>query len=307
MLRTTGGLARYLEISHRFSAAEMRVSPWAAGGMGGESLGVLGLAALSVLFIGWVLVPLARGSELTRARLFLALWLGPAVLFFVAVPMGTPGHLMVLAPVPLLLAGLGLGRVSGSRGGTAGREGRARAGILLGVIVALNGGFIWTTVITSRREQYRNFREIQAACAPYAEADTAVLTTAGRTDVPHADLPFRAAMYLLPACRVFLTPGTGPGSGGGLPNEGWQGESQILSPPIPVRTRRALVDASLLRRLHGFPPPRLVVSNPEGELWLVQTPEGMVLGEGAIAPGIPHPLPPPRPTGRGLTGEGVAE
>ena len=276
MLRVTGGLARYLEISHRFSAAELHVSPWAPGQAGWAELGIMGLAALSVLFSAWPLVPLARGSQLSRAWLFLALWLGPAVAFLIAVPLATPGHLMVLAPAPLLLAGLGLSRLR------AGPQGGVRAGMLLGVVVLLNAGFLKLTVVDGHQEQERDLRTIQAACAPYATPDTAVLATLGVAHAAHADLSFRTAMYLLPECHVFLLPLAAPGTEGGIANEGFRMESSIDRPPVRVPARRALVDASLLKLMHGFPPPRLVVSNDQGEFWLVETPSGVVLEAGAI-------------------------
>ena len=279
MLHATGGLARYLEISHRLSAGVMRVAPWAAGGRADEFLRALGIDALPVLFIGWIFVLLAGRSELTRARLFLTLWLAPAALFFAAVHLGTPGYLMVLAPVLILLAGIGLARVSA---GPSARQSVVQAAVLLGVTVALNVGFLKGMVIDAQREEERDFREIQAACAPYAGPETAVLTTAGATHVRPADLPFRTAMYLLPDCPVFLLPLETPGTEGGIANEGYQMGSSIHRPPLAVPVRRMLVDASLVKLLQGFPPPTRVVSNDEGELWLVETRGGIVLGNGEI-------------------------
>ncbi len=274
MLRMTGGLGRYLEISHRLSAGVLGVSPWAEPGRAGQYLGALALAALAVLFVGWVLVPLARGTELTRARWFLILWLAPAGVFFVAVHLGPPGYLMVLAPPLLLLAGVGMGRALASLGWGRGLG-------LLVVVLALNGMFLKTTVIDGQQAQARHFREIQAACAPYAGPETVVLTTAGRTRVPRADLPFRAAMYLLPECDVFLYPLESTGPIGGMPNEGRGWRSYLRTGPVTVRARWVLVDATLVRYLPPGTQPRLVVSNPEGELWAVEVPRGEVRLESA--------------------------
>jgi hypothetical protein len=278
MLHSAGGLHHYLEISHRLSAGVLRVAPWAAGGQADEFLRALGVDALPLLFSGWILVLLAGSSELPRARLFLALWLVPPALFFVGVHLGTPGYLMIVAPVLLLLAGLGAARFG------AGKHGSLQTGLLLGLIVVLNAGFLKYTVLDAQRETERDFRAIQAAGAPYAGPDTAVLTTAGAARLGHVDLPFRTAMYLFPACPVFLLPLQVPGTPGGIASEGLEMESSIRTPPVAASVRQALVDASLLPLLHGFPSPRLVVSNGQGELWLVPTPGGLVLRNEAITP-----------------------
>lgn len=171
---------------------------------------------------------------------------------------------MLLAPPLLVLAGLGLGRAlrAGPRGWGV---------VLLAVVLVLNGLFLWQTILGAQRAQAAHFQQIVAACRPYAGPQTVVLTTPGRSGGMHAELPYRAAMYLLPDCRVFLFPLVEPGAPGGLPNAGYQMHSAIERPPVRLRgLRYLLVGPSHLRYLPPGVAFHRLVANPEGEIFLVE-------------------------------------
>jgi len=291
LLAIVGGLGRYLDVSQRLSQGVWEISPLAAGAARlGHYLSALGVGALGLLFVGWVFVPGSRGTELTRARWFLLLWLAPATLFYVLVHLGTLGYMMILAPPPLLLAGLGLGRAlcTGPR---------AWRTALFAVVLAANGLFLQQTIVKAQQSQAADFREIVAACRPYAGPQTAVLTTPGKTGGALAELPFRAAMYLLPDCRVFLFPLVEPKAPGGLPNAGYRMQSAIETPPVRLRgLRYLLVGPSHPAYLPPGTPMRRLVSNPQGEIYLISV-EGaeVVLDRAGIS--LLWALPPSRPRG----------
>ncbi len=265
LLAIVGGLGRYLDLSHRLGRGVWEISPLAGGAARlSHYLGALGVGALGLLFVGWLFVPAAGQTDLGRARGFLLLWLAPATIFYVVVHLGTPGYMMILAPPLLLLAGLGLGRVL--QAGPA-----ARGLALFAVVLALNGFFLHQTILKAQQAQAAHFQEIVAACRPYAGPETVVLTTPGRTGRPHAELPYRAAMYLLPDCRVFLFPLVEPGAPGGLPNAGYRMQSAIERPPLRLRgLRHLLVGPSHLRYLPPGADFRQVVANPQAEIFLVE-------------------------------------
>ncbi|HEY3398132.1 MAG TPA: hypothetical protein VGM19_10800 [Armatimonadota bacterium] len=288
LLQSTGGLQHYREISHHLSAAVLQVSPLAAGADRlGVHLGLLGVAAGSLLFAGWVLVPFTGGEPLRRARLFLVIWAAPALLFYLSVHMGVVGYLMLPAPPLLLLAALGGGRI-------VERSAPGRAVPLLVIVAGLNLLFLVNAVVEAQREQAKCFDEITSGCSRELGPDTVVLATRGGGPGGHGELPYRTAMYLLPQSRVFLFPLESAGPEGGVPNAGQNLESSIVTAPLRLTgVRKLLLTGPSLRA--DLPPGTLlreVVSNPEGQISEVllepQTP--LVLGPGprlsfrAIAP-----------------------
>lgn len=268
VLVNVGGWAKYWEVSGRLSRYV-----WARGPLAGpphrwlEYAAACGLSALIVLMLGWLFIPWARGTRLTRRPLFLVLWTAPALLFYLTVHLGSPGYMMFLAPALLLLAGLGLGRV-------AARAGTTRGIVLVVAVAAINGRFLLDTAVAPVQRDERAHRKIAAACRPYDRPDAVVLTAHRAPDSPEARrywLSYRLAMYLLPRAHVFAFPLESTRLLGYHPNYGHQLRSLLLSPPVRMpRTRHLLLqDRKLLRWLPPKTPVQPVMVNPEAKVWLV--------------------------------------
>ena len=95
-------------------------------------------------------------------------------------------------------------------------------------------------------------------------------------------LSFRQAMYLLPQTQDFLFSPPGDEQTGAPPNYGHQMNSAVLRYPVAVPgVRDLLVTTSLLPVLPPGARPRLLVSNPQGEVYLVPVDPAVPLELGA--------------------------
>lgn len=268
LLHSVGGWSRYLEISGRLSDWVWSESLLAGTWHGWRFyLVAVGLSGVSILFIGWLFLPTAGGTELTRRSFFLGLWIAPATLFYLTVYFATLGYLMLLAPPLLLLGGVGLARWLNKVGG-------ARAVVLLLVVVLMNGLFLSDTMMKAQRQREGERREIAAACLPYAGPGSVALADFTGPNVSSEErnwLPYRIAMYLLPEVHIFVFPLEAIEWQGYHPNYGHQLQSATVTPPVVLAEveHLLLLDRRLLQYLPPDTPAELIISNSEAEVYHV--------------------------------------
>ncbi len=286
-LSTVGGLTQYMEISGRLGGGMMQFAPLSGNfAQLGVHLMFLLTGAVSVLMLGWLFVPRASGTEFARSRPFLALWLLPALAFFVLVHTAHPHYVMVLAPVALIAGGLGLGRA------LAAQTDRWRRVALLALIVVVNGAFTWANVVRPQMATQAHLLEIQEACLPYASPGTVALTSiaSASSPAPRGEwVAFRAAMYLWPEMIVCIFPLERPAEPGLMPNAGHGIKSAALVPPavlngtttllllgegmvdyLPKGVEAELVVAADATRIYAvqLDPARPLVLQAGGRIWL---------------------------------------
>lgn len=266
LLLHVGGLERYRALSEQVAARWLLSQAPLAGHWGFlfQNLDRFGSGALLALAVAWVFVPFARGTALTRRAAFLTLWIAPLTLFCLAVHTGRAGYLMLIFPPLVLLAAVGLARVTATVAPLA-------RGVLFLLLAVLLGAFTYSQVFVTLRQQDRDFRALAAAARASAPG-TVVLTTAGALDTgPRGapSLPFRAAMYLLPEAPVYRFPleSVVERFGGG-PNAGLRHHSSFVAAPRshPGARRLLLLDETLLRYLPPGTPARRLLASAQGVL-----------------------------------------
>jgi len=287
-LATVGGLAEYREISSRLGKGILAFAPVSGNfAQVGVHLTFLLTGAVSVLLLGWLFVPRASDTEFARSRVFLALWLSPAVAFFVLMHMAHPQYVMVLAPVALIVGALGLGSA------LAAQTDRWRRAGLIALIVVVNGVFTWANVVRPQMATQAHLLGIQEACLPYATSRTVAITSIASASLPSPRgqwLPFRAAMYLWPDMIVCIFPLERPAEPGLMPNAGHGLKSAALAPPLildgtttllllgegmadylPKGVKSELVVEAGDTRIYAVPldPSRPLVLGADGRIWLV--------------------------------------
>ncbi len=277
-----GGWAQFGRASRPMWSALLAQAP-VTGHLGqlGVHLGTLLTGAIGALLLGWLFVPSAAGCELMRARLFLALWLTPALAFFLLVHMSDPQYLMSLAPPLLLFGAIGLGRGLGEM------SSRWRRAALLALLAAVNANFIWFSVVKPERATQRELQTIVAACQPYATPHTVALTgdTSPTEPLPGGRwLPFRVAMYLMPEVTVCIFPLERPGPLDAVPNAGQNLRSIVLRPPSSFAgiTHLLLLGAELRDYLPAGVQAKPLVQTAQASIYVVSLdPDApLVLGAG---------------------------
>ncbi len=265
MLVATGGIARYQEVSGHLSRMVIDQAPIAGnmrmlGVFGwhliGSTAGLLLAAWPLVLLVGREYLPRVMGDR--RAWLFFAIWLVPAILFYLLVHLGPAGYLLIVLGPAVLLATAAVIRLSSSLS-------LAQFVFLLLVIVVLNCAFTGSELIDENQRLEHSFTNIQQLLAGFSGSDTLAMTglsVRGETQAEHPMLKFRLAMYLAPHIPVYIFPLEWPRLyGGDPPNYAHQMEAGRVKPPIVYHGIRNLV--LLDPRLQGYLP----AATPRRQIW----------------------------------------
>ena len=199
LIRLSGGLSRYLEVTRSFFLAfNVRTSIFSGGGLWGvmRNLGKLGMYAS----YGWgfaSLVGLAAGAKLLRSSSTMAglwqdvrfrfalIWIFPALAYYTLVHMGQQGLVFVFLPVLLLGSARGISYLVGSL---------SRGHRLAAAVVILNAALFLIastfplggtklkllTLDTLRRHDSYYLSRLEAVRGHFSPQHTALLSTAWR-------------------------------------------------------------------------------------------------------------------------------
>jgi len=255
MVASVGGIARYREVSAHLSRMLIGAAPMAGNlttfkvfsyQLVSCGAGLLLAGSPLLLLAGRRYLP--RALHTARAWPFLAIWSGPAIVFYVLIHFGQAGYMMLVLGPAVLLATAAVVRLSQSLS-------RARLAGLVLLVVLLNGIFIGSVFTAEDARLQCSFAGIQRLLAGFEGTDTVVLTgmpTRGETRAEHAMLNFRLAMYLAPHLPVYTFPLEWSRLyGGDPPNYAHHMKAKRVSPPVVCRGIRnlVLVDPRLRRYL----------------------------------------------------------
>jgi len=245
MVAMVGGIARYREVSAHLSRMLIGSAPM-AGNL--ATFKVFGYQLVScgagLLLAGSPLLLLAgrrylpRALRTARAWPFLAIWSGPALVFYVLIHFGQAGYMLLVLGPAVLLATAAVVRLSQSLS-------LAQSAGLVLLVVLLNGIFIGSVFTADDARLQRSFASVQRVLAGFEGTDTVVLTgmpTRGEPRAEHPMLNFRLAMYLAPHLPVYTFPLEWSRLyGGDPPNYAHRMKADRVKPPIVCHGVRNLV------------------------------------------------------------------
>jgi len=288
MIASTGGWDRYFSVSRQLSKMVWQFSPLLGNVRALRLFGKSLLACGSALLLAaWPLVLyakrqyFARRANEPRAWTFLALWVGPALVFYLIVHFAQAGYLMVLIAPVVLLATIGLLRISE-------RLTKTQLWGLLGVIVVLNAAFTWSVLVANDRQHEADMLQIKARLTQFGGADTVALTGISIFGQPHSEqllVDFRWAMYLAPHIPIYIFPLELAQRCGGPPNHGYQLSSARVGAPLALHGVRnlLLLDPDLRQFLPAGAVSQHILVSTLAHIYLVRLPPNTTLTLGPEA------------------------
>ncbi len=275
MITSAGGWSSYRAVSGELARWMWKLAPLLGNmrALHEFSRGVLACGA-AVLLAAWPFVLFAGRQSVPRtfneahSWVYLLLWVGPGILFYLLVHFGQAGYLMLVVPAAVLVATVGLVRL------WQGMSNVQLCAVLI-LVVVLNTAFTWSVLLAYERQREANMRQIQAALAQFNATDTVALTSIRGFTQRQAErliLEFRYAMYLLPHIRIYIFPLELARRCGDPPNYGYQMVSGRVAPPVTLPGVRnlLLLDPDLRQFLPAGTSNVEVVANSFAHIYLVR-------------------------------------
>jgi len=276
MIASVGGIARYREVSAHLSQMLIGAAPMAGNlttfkvfsyQLVSCGAGLLLAGSPLLLLAGRRYLP--RALRTARAWPFLAIWSGPALVFYVLIHFGQAGYMLLVLGPAVLLATAAVVRLSQSLS-------LAQSAGLVLLVVLLNGIFIGSVFTADDARLQRSFASVQRVLAGFEGTDTVVLTgmpTRGEPRAEHPMLNFRLAMYLAPHLPVYTFPLEWSRLyGGDPPNYSHYMKAERVTPPVVCRGIRnlVLVDPRLQKYLPPGTPRKKIWDDGEVQVYLVK-------------------------------------
>ncbi|MFP4248236.1 MAG: hypothetical protein ACLFU7_01180 [Armatimonadota bacterium] len=268
-LAEVGGLAHFMDVSSRLGGPVSESSPLHGGGVAALATNLKRLGSGLLLLVGVGIVGVVRGlrSPLTESKWWLLLWILPPLAFFVLMHTGPPLYAMVFAAPLLAIVSAGLAEI-----GSAMSSDQRGPLLTLGVLVLMQGGLIYGTLVRERGTTDRQCAEIEAALQPLADGRSiALVTMGGQQAAAEGYIPFRLAGYLLPDAHHYYFPLEVPGPPGRLPNSMYNHSTYLVEPPVVHEDARRLLllGGGLKRFIPETCEQRLVYEGEGLDVWLI--------------------------------------